>query len=146
MQRTRKELNDDRQEKNSVSNKISLALIGMGNVSTTLVKGFEYYKNSTEGLWHPKIGGLTLTLVKGFEYYKNSTEGLWHPKIGGLTLNDFTVTAIYDIDAAKVGKNISSLINGSKSDFGNLIVQPGIADDVTPGTYFKKWTDKIIKL
>lgn len=88
-----------------MSNKISLALIGMGNVSTTLVKGFEYYKNSTEGLWHPKIGGLTL--------------------------NDFTVTAVYDIDAAKVGKNISSLINGSKSDFGNLTVQPGIAEDVT---------------
>ena len=103
---TRKELNDDRQEKNNVSDKISLALVGIGNVS--------------------------VTLVKGFEFYKNSTDGLWHPKVGGLSLSDFTVTAAYDIDASKVGKNLSSLIKGSKSDFGNITVQPGIADDVTP--------------
>lgn len=89
-----------------MSDKISLALIGIGNVSTTLMKGFEFYKNATEGLWHPKIGGLTL--------------------------NDFTVSAVYDIDASKVGKNISSLINGSKSDFGNLTVQPGILEDNSP--------------
>ncbi len=89
-----------------MSDKISLALIGVGNVTTTLVKGFEYYKNSTDGLWHPKVGGMTL--------------------------NDFTITAVYDIDATKVGKNISSLVRGSKSDFGNLIVQPGIVDDVSP--------------
>jgi myo-inositol-1-phosphate synthase len=103
---TRKELNDDRQEKNNVSDKISLALVGIGNVS--------------------------VTLVKGFEFYKNSTDGLWHPKVGGLSLSDFTVTAAYDIDASKVGKNLSSLIKGSKSDFGNITVQPGIADDATP--------------
>ncbi|CUR51524.1 putative myo-inositol-1-phosphate synthase [Nitrosotalea devaniterrae] len=103
---TRKELNDDRQEKNNVSDKISLALIGIGNVS--------------------------ITLVKGFEFYKNSTDGLWHPKISGLTLGDFTVVAAYDIDSSKVGKNVSSLIKGSKSDFGSIIVQPGISDDVTP--------------
>ena len=89
-----------------MSDKISLALIGVGNVTTTLVKGFEYYKNSTDGLWHPKVGGMTL--------------------------NDFTITAVYDIDATKVGKNISSLVRGCKSDFGNLIVQPGIVDDVSP--------------
>lgn len=87
-----------------MSNKISLALVGIGNVSTTLVKGLEFYKNSTEGLWHPKIGGLTL--------------------------NDFTISAVYDIDASKVAKSISSLVKNSKSDFGNLIVQPGILDDV----------------
>lgn len=106
MHRTRKELNDDRQEKNSVTGKISLALIGVGNVATTLVKGFEFYKNSTDGLWHPKIGGLTL--------------------------NDFTITAVYDIDSSKVGKKIGDMIKEYKTDFGNLVIQPGIADDTAP--------------
>jgi myo-inositol-1-phosphate synthase len=89
-----------------VSDTISLALVGIGNVSTTLVKGFEFYKNSTDGLWHPTIGGLTL--------------------------NDFTISAVYDIDASKVGKNISSLVKDSNSDFGNLTVQPGIVEDIAP--------------
>lgn len=89
-----------------MSDKISLALVGIGNVS--------------------------ITIVKGFEFYKNSTDGLWHPKISGLSLNDFTIVAAYDIDASKVGKNLSSMIKGSKSDFGNITIQSGISDDVVP--------------
>jgi myo-inositol-1-phosphate synthase len=106
LQLTRKELNDDLQGKNSVTGKISLVLIGVGNVATTLVKGFEFYKNSTDGLWHPKIGGLTL--------------------------NDFTISAAYDIDSSKVGKKLSEIMNNHNTDFGNLIVQPGIAEDEAP--------------
>ncbi|MGB9124665.1 MAG: hypothetical protein WCC55_03860, partial [Nitrosotalea sp.] len=89
-----------------MTEKISLALVGVGNVATTLVKGFEFYKNSTQGLWHPKIAGLTL--------------------------NDFTISAVYDIDSSKVGKKISELVKNFKTDFGNLVVQPGIADDTAP--------------
>ncbi|MDE1840825.1 MAG: hypothetical protein KGI09_02975 [Thaumarchaeota archaeon] len=105
LRRTRKELNDHRQEKNSVSNKISIALVGTGNVSSTFVRGLEFYKNSIEGLWHPKVGGISLS--------------------------DFTIVAAYDIDASKVGKNISSVMK-TKSDFGDITVQPGITEDVTP--------------
>lgn len=89
-----------------MTGKISLALVGVGNVATTLVKGFEFYKNSTQGLWHPKVAGLTL--------------------------NDFSVSAAYDIDASKVGKKISDLVKNYKTDFGNITVQPGIADDTAP--------------
>lgn len=89
-----------------MTEKISLALIGVGNVA--------------------------ITLVKGFEFYKNSTEGLWHPKIGGLTLNDFTISAVFDIDSSKVGKKMSDIVKNNKTDFGNLIVQPGIASDEAP--------------
>ena len=111
-ERSRKELNDERQEKNIVSDKISLALVGMGNVSSTLVKGFEFYKNSTDGLWHPTVGGLTL--------------------------NDFTISAVYDIDSSKVGKNIGSLVKDSKSDFASLVIQPGIAEETAPPHITKK--------
>jgi len=89
-----------------MSDKISLALVGIGNVSSTIVKGLEFYKNSTDGLWHPKIGGLTL--------------------------NDFTISAVFDIDASKVGKNLNSIVKDFKSDFGNLVIQPGISEDVAP--------------
>ncbi len=87
-----------------MSDKISLAFVGIGNVATTLVKGFEFYKNSTDGLWHPKVGGLTL--------------------------NDFTISAAYDIDPSKVGKKLSQIVN-SKTDF-DVTVQPGISEDTTP--------------
>ncbi|HXU95424.1 MAG TPA: hypothetical protein VFP45_03210 [Candidatus Nitrosotalea sp.] len=89
-----------------MTGKISLALVGVGNVSTTLVKGFEFYKNSSVGLWHPKIAELTL--------------------------NDFTIVAAYDVDASKVGKKLSDIIKNSKTDFGNITIQPGIADDTAP--------------
>ncbi|MDE1770414.1 MAG: hypothetical protein KGI28_07690 [Thaumarchaeota archaeon] len=89
-----------------MTGKISLALIGVGNVS--------------------------ITLAKGFEFYKNSTAGLWHPKIAGLTLSDFTISAVYDIDATKVGKKISDIVKNHKTDFGNLVIQPGISDDTAP--------------
>jgi myo-inositol-1-phosphate synthase len=93
-------------EKNSVTDKISLALVGIGNVATTLVKGFEFYKNSTDGLWHPKIAGLTL--------------------------NDFTISAAYDIDSSKVGKKIGDIVKNYKTDFGNLVIQQGMTDDTVP--------------
>ncbi|NHI02395.1 hypothetical protein DYY67_0434 [Candidatus Nitrosotalea sp. TS] len=56
-----------------MSDKIKIAVVGSGNV--------------------------TLTLIKGLEFYKNSTEGLWHPKISGLTLRDITISAVFDIDS-----------------------------------------------
>jgi myo-inositol-1-phosphate synthase len=89
-----------------VTDKISLALVGVGSVATTLVKGFEFYRNSTQGLWHPKIAGLTL--------------------------NDFTIAAVYDIDASKVGKKIGDIVKSYKTDFDDLTIQPGIADDTAP--------------
>jgi len=89
-----------------VTDKISLALVGVGNVSTTLVKGFEFYKKSTDGLWHPRVAGLTLA--------------------------DFTISAAYDIDASKVGRKIGEMVKNYKTDFDNIVVQPGIADDSAP--------------
>ena len=93
-------------EKKRMTDKINVALIGIGNVATTLVKGLEFYKNSTDGLWHPKIGGLSL--------------------------NDITISAVYDIDSTKVGKKLDQVLSGNKTDFGNLVIQPGILDDTVP--------------
>ncbi len=89
-----------------MSDKIKVAVVGFGNVSSTLIKGLEFYKASTEGLWHPNVAGFTL--------------------------NDITISAVYDVDAQKVGKKISDMVKNQKTDFGNLTIQPGILEDVVP--------------
>ena len=85
--------------------KIKIAILGMGNVASTLVKGIEFYKNSTEGLWHPKIGGFSL--------------------------NDITISAVYDIDPSKVGTKMGQILD-HRTDFSDLNILPGISEDVTP--------------
>ncbi|MDE1826461.1 MAG: hypothetical protein KGH99_01240 [Thaumarchaeota archaeon] len=89
-----------------MSDKIKIAIVGSGNV--------------------------TLTLIKGLEFYKNSTDGLWHPKISGLTLSDITISAVFDIDPSKVGKKIGQVITNCKTDFSDIVIQPGIMSDPTP--------------
>ncbi|MDE1763359.1 MAG: hypothetical protein KGH88_03830 [Thaumarchaeota archaeon] len=75
------------------------------------------------------IGNVTSTLVKGLEFYKNSVEGLWHPKIGGFSLSDMTIVAVFDIDSAKVDKKIGSIVSDNKTSFSDISVQPGIMTD-----------------
>ncbi len=89
-----------------MTGKINIAILGMGNVASTLVKGLEYYKNSAEGLWHQKVAGFTL--------------------------NDITVSTIYDIHASKVGKKISELVTDYKGALSNLTIQAGILEDSIP--------------
>src|SRR3972149_8330099 len=101
MASSRKELNDHRQEKNQMS-KINVAITGVGNV--------------------------TKTLIKGLDFYKNSTEGLWHPKLAGFTINDISVSGVYDVDSSKVGKKIKDIITDYKIN-SDLSVQAGVADD-----------------
>jgi myo-inositol-1-phosphate synthase len=78
------------------------------------------------------IGNVTATLIKGLEFYKRSTEGLWHPQLAGLTLNDVAVSAIFDIDSSKVGKKVGQIVTGYKTDFSDLVIQPGLIVDPPP--------------
>ena len=74
------------------------------------------------------VGNVTKTLIKGLEFYKNSTEGLWHPKLAGFTVNDVSINGIYDVDSSKVGKKIKDVITDYKIN-SDLSIQPGISDD-----------------
>jgi len=68
--------------------KIKIAIIGIGNCTSSLVQGIEYYKN------------------------KNAKDaiGLMHWDIGGYRPGDVEVVAAFDIDKRKVGKDISEAI------------------------------------
>ncbi len=75
------------------------------------------------------FGNVTSTLIKGLQFYKNSTEGLWHPKLAGFGITDVIVIGIFDIDPSKVGKKVSDVVTDYKVD-PDLVTQPGISEDL----------------
>lgn len=91
------------------------------------------------------LGNVTSTLVKGLEFYKNSVEGLWHPKIVGQTLNDITISVVFDIDSSKVGKKVGQVVEGYKGDHADLPIQPGIVSDVVPSHISKNGQAKSVE-
>ena len=68
--------------------KIKIAIVGVGNCTSSLLQGIEYYKN--------KDG--------------KDAIGLMHWDIGGYKPYDIVVAAAFDIDKRKVGKDVSEAI------------------------------------
>jgi myo-inositol-1-phosphate synthase len=69
--------------------KINVALIGVGNCASALVQGVEYYKDASRG--ENKIG-------------------LRHLSLGNYQPRDIQFVSAFDIDARKVGKDLSDAI------------------------------------
>ncbi|MCB9418795.1 MAG: inositol-3-phosphate synthase [Ardenticatenaceae bacterium] len=74
---------------NNKSNKVRVAIIGIGNCAASLVQGVEYYKNAADDEFVP---------------------GLMHVKLGGYHIRDIEFSAAIDIDVEKVGKDLSEAI------------------------------------
>jgi len=68
--------------------KIKIAIIGIGNCTSSLLQGIEYYKNKNA---------------------KDAT-GLMHWDVDGYMPGDIEVVAAFDIDKRKVGKDVSEAI------------------------------------
>jgi myo-inositol-1-phosphate synthase len=71
------------------SDKVRVAIIGVGNCASSLVQGVEYYKDADPTC---------------------SVPGLMHVDLGGYHVSDIEFTAAFDIDADKVGKDLSEAI------------------------------------
>ncbi len=69
--------------------KIRVAIIGVGNCASALVQGVEFYKEAPDDAFIP---------------------GLMHPRLGPYHVRDIEFTAAFDINAAKVGKDLSEAI------------------------------------
>lgn len=67
---------------------IKIAIAGVGNCASSLIQGLEYYRQNPE-----------------------DTTGLLFPQVGGYTPADITVVAAFDVDAHKVGRDLSDAIN-----------------------------------
>jgi myo-inositol-1-phosphate synthase len=69
--------------------KVRVAIVGVGNCASSFVQGVEYYKDADP---------------------KEQVPGLMHVDLGGYHVNDIEFTAAFDIDADKVGKDLSEAI------------------------------------
>jgi len=72
-----------------VSDKVRVAIIGVGNCANSLVQGVHYYHDA-----HPD----------------ETIPGLMHVTLGGYHVSDIEFSAAFDIDVEKVGKDLSEAI------------------------------------
>ncbi|OWY61498.1 inositol-3-phosphate synthase, partial [cyanobacterium TDX16] len=75
--------------------KIRLAIAGVGNCASSLVQGFEYYRNAEPG---------------------DEVPGLMHVELGGYHIRDIEVVAAFDVDADKVGVDVGKAIFASQNN------------------------------
>jgi len=69
--------------------KVRVAIIGVGNCASSLVQGVTFYRNAPDDQFIP---------------------GLMHARLGDYHVGDIEFTAAFDIDAEKVGKDLSEAI------------------------------------
>ncbi len=69
--------------------KVRVAIIGVGNCASSLVQGVHFYKDAAEEAFVP---------------------GLMHVRLGPYHVRDIEFTAAFDVDADKVGKDLSEAI------------------------------------
>ena len=69
--------------------KINVAIVGVGNCASSLVQGVNFYRDA-------KV--------------LQEIPGLMHPVLGGYKISDINFVAAFDIDANKVGKDLSEAI------------------------------------
>ncbi|NLG27354.1 MAG: inositol-3-phosphate synthase, partial [Chloroflexi bacterium] len=70
-------------------NKVRVAIIGVGNCASALVQGVQFYHDAPDDQFIP---------------------GLMHARLGDYCIGDIEFTAGFDIDAEKVGKDLSEAI------------------------------------
>jgi myo-inositol-1-phosphate synthase len=68
---------------------VRVAIVGVGNCASSFIQGVEYYKDADPGEFVP---------------------GLMHVDLGGYHVRDVTFSAAFDIDADKVGKDLSEAV------------------------------------
>jgi myo-inositol-1-phosphate synthase len=69
--------------------KLRVAIIGVGNCAAALVQGIQFYKDVPDDRFIP---------------------GLMHPRLGDYHVGDIEISAAFDIDSVKVGKDLSEAI------------------------------------
>src|ERR687895_1228016 len=77
------------------SDKVRVALIGVGNCANSLLQGVEYYKDADPDQFVP---------------------GLMHVDLGGYHVRDVEFTAAFDVTKAKVGKDLADAIWAAPND------------------------------
>jgi len=74
---------------------VRVAIVGVGNCATSLIQGVEYYKNADP---------------------EASVPGLMHVKFGDYHVSDIEFVAAFDVDAKKVGFDLSEATQASENN------------------------------
>ena len=74
---------------------VRVAIVGVGNCASSLVQGVEYYRGADPA---------------------GSVPGLMHVKFGDYHVSDVQFVAAFDVDAKKVGFDLSEAINNSENN------------------------------
>ena len=77
------------------SETVRVAIVGVGNCASSLIQGLEYYKDAADDTRVP---------------------GLMHVRFGGYHVSDVEVVAAFDVDAKKVGLDLSEAISASENN------------------------------
>jgi len=96
--------------------KINVAIIGVGNCASSFVQGLHFYRDAQAG---------------------DEIPGIMHPTLGGYHISDVNVVAAFDIDADKVGKDLSEAIFSGQNNtykftdvpFAGVPVERGMTHD-----------------
>src|ERR687898_3294602 len=92
--------------------KVRIALVGVGNCANSFIQGVQYYKDADPA---------------------DSVPGLMHVDLGGYHVRDIEFVAAFDIDAEKVGKDLSQAIWSGQNDTIKFAEVPELGVEVKRG-------------
>jgi len=96
----------------SGSKKVRVAIIGVGNCASSLVQGVYFYRDVPDD---------------------GAVPGLMHPVLGGYHIRDIEFSAAFDIDAEKVGKDLSEAIFAGPNNTVRFCEVPRLGVPVSRG-------------
>ncbi len=94
------------------ANKVRVAIIGVGNCASSLVQGVEFYKGAAPDDFVP---------------------GLMHVELGGYHVRDVEFTAAFDVNATKVGKDLSEAVFAEPNNTYRFATVPHLGVPVRRG-------------
>jgi myo-inositol-1-phosphate synthase len=92
--------------------KVRVAIAGVGNCASSLVQGVHYYANAQPG---------------------DDVPGLMHVELGGYHVSDLEFVAAFDVDAKKVGHDLSEAISASENNTIRFADVPPLGVEVQRG-------------
>src|SRR3954464_14657120 len=94
---------------------VKVAVVGVGNCAASLVQGVQYYRDADE---------------------KTSVPGLMHVRFGDYHVSDVEFVAAFDVDAKKVGQDLSAAIVASENNTISICDVPPLGVSVQRGHTF----------
>jgi myo-inositol-1-phosphate synthase len=104
-------MSPDNEEK-SMSDKVRVAIAGLGNCANSLIQGVEYYRDADPSLRVP---------------------GLMHVDLGGYHVGDVEFVAGFDVDATKVGQDLSKAMWAGMNNTIEFVQVPELGVEVQRG-------------